>query len=103
MHEHPISVEHVRRIAALSRLAITDDEAEAYQHDLAKVLGYIDRLRRLDLSGVEPLVNVGDVRDRTRADEPGPTLPTRVLLDMAPESFERFVRIPTVLGDGGGA
>lgn len=103
MHEHPISIEHVRKVAALSRLAITDDEAAAYQHDLAKVLGYIDRLRQLDLSGVEPLVNVGDVRDRTRADEPGPTLPTRTLLDMAPESFEQFVKIPKVQGDGGGA
>jgi len=103
MHEHPISIEHVRKIAALSRLAITDDEAAAYQHDLAKVLGYIDRLSQLDLSGVEPLVNVGDVRDRTRPDEPGPTLPTRTLLGMAPESFEQFVKIPKVQGDGGGA
>ena len=98
-----LSAQTVRKVAGLARLALTDSQVEQYREELSKVLGYADRLRALDLAGVEPLANVGETTNRFRDDEPGPTLDNAVLMAMAPASMPPFVKVPKVLGDGGGA
>ena len=98
-----ISPEEVRKIARLARLAITEEQAAAYGPQLSAILSHMDKLRSLNLAGVEPLTHIGEAVNRLDADEPGPRLPTQVLLDMAPESVPPFVKVPKVLGDGGGA
>jgi aspartyl-tRNA(Asn)/glutamyl-tRNA(Gln) amidotransferase subunit C len=99
----PLSEADVRKAAKLSRLAITDDQARLYQPQLAAVLGYIERLRTLDLSGVEPLTHISGATNRLDEDTPGPTLPTETLMRMAPDAMPPFVKVPKVIDDGGGA
>ena len=100
----PLTREHVERIARLSRLALEPERVEAYRTSLSAIVAYVDRLRTLDVRGVEPLTNPADVRNRVAPDEPGPTLPTEALVAMAPASMPPFVRIPKVIdGSGGGA
>ncbi len=98
-----ISPAEVHRIAKLARLAITDEQAAAYGPQMSAILSHMDTLRKLDLSGVEPLTHIGETVNRLDTDEPGRTLPTQVLLDLAPESLPPFVKVPKVIGDGGGA
>lgn len=98
-----LSLEAVRKVAKLARLSPTPEQAKRYQVQLSTILTYIDRLRALDLKGVEPMASPLDATSNLGADRPGPTLPTRVLMDMAPEKHEPFIRVPKVLGDGGGA
>jgi aspartyl-tRNA(Asn)/glutamyl-tRNA(Gln) amidotransferase subunit C len=101
--EPTLSAEEVRKVARLSRLALSDAEVEQYRAQLASVLGYIQRLRELDLAGVEPMAHAGDEVNRLDPDEPGPTLPTETLLKMAPETMGPFLKVPKVLDEGGGA
>ena len=91
------------KIARLSRLAITDAEVADYQVKLSAVVGYVERLRGLDLSRVEPMANVADSTNRLDADVPGPTLSTETLMEMAPAVMPPFVKVPKVLEEGGGA
>lgn len=101
----------VRRIAKLARLAITDEQASAYRTRLAATLAYFERLREMDLSGIEPMANPAAMVDRAdssrnRLDEDvvGPMLPTQALMRMAPASaLGAYVRVPRVLDEGGGA
>lgn len=102
----------IRKVAKLSRLAITDDQIPAMRHKIAAALGYIERLRSVDLDGVEPMTNpaaayTSDSQDSNRLDDDviGPMLPTQALMDMAPAtSHGQFVLVPKVLdGEGGGA
>jgi aspartyl-tRNA(Asn)/glutamyl-tRNA(Gln) amidotransferase subunit C len=95
-----LSAEHVRRIARLARLAIPDERIERYRSDLAAVLGYADRLRALPLEGVEPMASPIDAPARLDDDVPGPSLPTAVLMEMAPETAGPFVKVPKVIGEG---
>ncbi len=99
----PLSEATVRKVASLSRLAITDEQVALYQHQLSDVLNYIERIRSLDLEGVEPLTHAGDTTNRTREDEIGPMLSTDAAMKLAPESVDRFIKVPKVIGDGGGA
>lgn len=97
--------DHVRKLARLAKLELSDDEVARYQHDLAAVLGYFERLRSLDLTGVEPLAGAGASTgaNRLAPDEIGPTLPTEAFLRLAPATDGPFVKVPKVVGGESGA
>jgi aspartyl-tRNA(Asn)/glutamyl-tRNA(Gln) amidotransferase subunit C len=99
----PLSADAVRKVASLSRLALTDAEVVQFQSQLGTVLTYIERLRELDLTGVEPLAHVGELFNRLRDDTPGPTLSNEQAMALAPDAMGAFYKVPKVLGDGGGA
>jgi aspartyl-tRNA(Asn)/glutamyl-tRNA(Gln) amidotransferase subunit C len=98
-----LSADYVRKVARLSRLALTDAEVTDFQTKLSAVVTYVDRLRQLDLTGVEPLANVADSTNRLDDDTPGPTLPTDTLLKLTPAAMPPFIKVPKVFEEGGGA
>jgi len=100
-----LSVEDVRKVARLARLAVSEDQAQQYRAQLSAVLSYMDRLREVDLEGVEPMSHPNDQANRLDDDVPGRgrTLSAEALLTMAPETMGPFVKVPPVIGEGGGA
>lgn len=98
-----LSPDEVRKVARLARLDLPDDQLPRAAARLDAVLGYVERLAALDLEGVEPLTHVGGEVNRLDDDVPGATLPPEAVARLAPESFGPFIRVPKVLGDGGGA
>lgn len=100
---------HVRKIARLARLELSDADVARYQRDLSAVLGYMERLRGLDLAGVEPMAGVPgaagtegiETPNRLDKDEVGGTIATDVLLRMAPAVDGAFVKVPKVFEEGG--
>jgi aspartyl-tRNA(Asn)/glutamyl-tRNA(Gln) amidotransferase subunit C len=99
----PLSEAYVRKVAKLARLALTDEQVRLYQGQLSAVLGYVERLGELDLEGVDPLANVGETVNAFRNDEPGTMLSNASLMELAPDATPPFVKVPKVIGDGGGA
>jgi len=95
-----LTTEQVRKVAKLSRLALTDAQAEDYRSRLSAVLGYVQRLRTLDLSGVEPMAHPMETTNRLGADEPGPTLTNAAFMDIAPDTHPPFLKVPKVIGEG---
>lgn len=102
MPDSPLSSDDVRKVARLSKLAIPEDEIPAWQERLGAVLGYVEQLSELNLDGVEPMAHVGDTDNRLADDEVGAGLPNETLMKLAPRSHPPFLRVPGVLGDGGG-
>lgn len=98
-----LTAEEVRKVARLGRLALTDEQIEQYRAQLSAVLGYMDRLRQVDVTGVEPITHVGEAVNRLDDDAPAPTLPTDALMSMAPHAWPPFIRVPKVIEQGGGA
>lgn len=47
-----VSLDDVRHIAALARLGLTDDRAQALTAELNTILGHMDALARVDTSAV---------------------------------------------------
>lgn len=95
----PLTASDVMKVAKLARLALPADQIEDYRSKLAAIIGYADRLRSLDLSGVEPLSSPMEVTSVLAEDVPSGTLPTSVLMEMAPETYPPFVRVPKVMGE----
>ena len=48
----------VRKIALLARIAVTDGEVEAMVPELNNILGWIEQLGEVDVTGVEPMTAV---------------------------------------------
>ena len=59
----------VKRVAKLSRIAITDERAESMQAELNTILGFVEQLQEVDVDGIEPMTSVVDMDMRKRSDE----------------------------------
>ena len=65
----------VRYIARLARLELSDDEVSRFQSQLGDVLTYVEALRKVDVSGVEPTAHASAVFNVFRPDEVQPSFP----------------------------
>ena len=48
-----LNEEQVRKVAKLARIALTDEEVTKFSSQLSNVLGYVEILNEVDVSGVE--------------------------------------------------
>lgn len=103
MDRPPLSRDDVLHLARLARLDVDAAQLDDLTGRLDALLAYFGRLDRLDLNDVAEMPHVGDETNVLAEDRPGPAIDRQSLLDMAPASFDAFVRVPKVLGDGGGA
>jgi aspartyl-tRNA(Asn)/glutamyl-tRNA(Gln) amidotransferase subunit C len=92
----------VRHVAALARLAVSDEELGSIERDLKAILHHVDRLRDVDVDGVEPLHSPHGHCSRLHDDVPAPPLSVTDVTDMAPAREGDYIAVPKVL-DGGGA
>jgi aspartyl-tRNA(Asn)/glutamyl-tRNA(Gln) amidotransferase subunit C len=70
LREFHVSVDKatVARIAALARIRMSDDEVAAMVPELNQILGWVEQLGEVDVSGVEPMTAVIPNTLRLRAD-----------------------------------
>lgn len=64
-----ISKDDVKKIAYLARLGLTDDEIEKFQGQLAGIFDYIDKLKELDIEGIEETSQVTGLENVSVPDE----------------------------------
>jgi aspartyl-tRNA(Asn)/glutamyl-tRNA(Gln) amidotransferase subunit C len=95
-----LTVADVERIAALARLALTDDEKRLYTVQLARVLDYARQLAELNLEGVAPTSSAAGHGSPERPDQPRPSLSREAAMANAPDALSGLFRVPRVLGDG---
>jgi aspartyl-tRNA(Asn)/glutamyl-tRNA(Gln) amidotransferase subunit C len=67
-----LTLDQVRRIARLARIAVGREEAEGVAEQLNRVLGLIDQIQAVDTRGIEPMAHALDAqlaaRQRLRPD-----------------------------------
>lgn len=88
----------VRRVAQLTRIAMTDQEVETLRAQLAKVLDHFQSLRQVSTDGVEPTGHATETDSVMRDDQTTPSLPREAVLKNAPDVDEPFIRVKPVLG-----
>ena len=65
----------IQYVAQLARIALTPDEEKKLAAQLGGILGYIEKLKELDVTKVEPTAHAVPMVNVTRADEIRPSLP----------------------------
>lgn len=86
-----------KRIARLARIRIEDDEVAQYQAELNAILGFVEQLGEVDVSGVEPMTSVTPMQLRRRDDKvTDGGIPERIVKN-APLSEDNFFMVPKVV------
>src|ERR1700722_3635991 len=90
-----IDRDQVLHVASLARLSLSEEEIDKMASDLSGVLAHIEKIRELDLDGIEPTTHVVDLVNALRPDEPEPSLHVEVVLADAPDPVEGGFGAPT--------
>jgi aspartyl-tRNA(Asn)/glutamyl-tRNA(Gln) amidotransferase subunit C len=64
---------------------------------LGQVLGYVEKLKELDVSQVEPMAHAVPLVNVTRPDEPRPSLPHEVAMRNAPAQANGLFIVPKIV------
>ncbi len=96
----------VERVAELANLELAADEAARMQRDLNAILGYVDQLRQIDTSQVEPMAQVSELfadgategnGESLRADVLRASLERASVMAAVPETDGAFFKTPKVI------
>ena len=87
----------IKYVAHLARLHLTPDEEKKLGAQLGNILGYIEKLNQLDVSGVEPTAHAVPMVNVTRPDETRPSLPHEEALRNAPAQANGLFIVPKIV------
>ncbi|MEI2384179.1 Asp-tRNA(Asn)/Glu-tRNA(Gln) amidotransferase subunit GatC [Breoghania sp. JC706] len=87
----------VKRVARLARIAVTDAEAEKMKGELNAILGFVEQLDQVDVSGIEPMTSAVETTMRKRVDEVTDGDRADDIVANAPMSEDNFFMVPKVV------
>jgi aspartyl-tRNA(Asn)/glutamyl-tRNA(Gln) amidotransferase subunit C len=87
----------VRYTANLARLNLSEDEAAKFQAQLSQVLDYVEKLKAVDVTGVEPMAHANPVFNVVREDEPRDWFTPKEALANAPRQANGLFAVPKVI------
>lgn len=87
----------VMRVAHLARLAVTDEDAEALRADLNAILGFVEQLNEVDVTGVQPMTAVVPMRMKRRQDVVTDGDDAAGILANAPAKEGSFFTVPKIV------
>lgn len=93
----PITIDEVRRIAALAHLDIDERSLETYREQLQSILDYVAIVDTLDLEGIPPTSFVSRLPGEWREDEVVDSISPAEAVRNAPDQSRGMFRIPRVL------
>jgi aspartyl-tRNA(Asn)/glutamyl-tRNA(Gln) amidotransferase subunit C len=92
-----VDKETVKRVARLARIAVTDEEAESLQGELNTILGFVEQLNEVDVTGVEPMTSVVAMKPRMRDDVVDDGGKAADIVANAPAREDNFFVVPKVI------
>jgi aspartyl-tRNA(Asn)/glutamyl-tRNA(Gln) amidotransferase subunit C len=88
---------NIKYVAHLARIALTPDEEKKLAAQLGNILGYIEKLKELDVSNVEPTAHAVPMVNVTRADEIQASLPHDEAMRGAPKQTNGLFIVPKIV------
>lgn len=92
-----VDTDTVKRVAKLARIAIDEEAASRMTGELNAILGFVEQLNEVDVSGVEPLTSVTPMAMRMRADEVTDGGKAADIVANAPAEADNFFMVPKVV------
>ena len=92
-----LSIDDVKRIAALARLAVSEAEAEQALAQLSGIFALIERMQAVDTSGIEPMSHAQDLILRLREDRVTEADQRALFQSLAPQVEAGLYLVPKVI------
>ncbi len=87
----------IHYVAHLARLALSSEDEQKFGAQLGSVLEYIEKLKQVDVSGVEPTAHAFPLVNVTRPDEVRPSLSHEDALRNAPAQADGLFIVPKIV------
>lgn len=87
----------IHYIADLARIQLTPEEEQRFGSQLNNILGYVEQLRAVDVSQVEPMSHAFPLVNVTRPDEARPGLSQEDALRNAPLKANGLFMVPKIV------
>jgi aspartyl-tRNA(Asn)/glutamyl-tRNA(Gln) amidotransferase subunit C len=84
-------------VAHLARIELSQDERERLGAQLGQILGYVDKLKEVNVEGVEPTAHAFPLVNVTRPDETRPSLPHDEAMRNAPKTASGLFVVPKIV------
>lgn len=92
-----IDKETLKKVAHLARVEVPESKEDELVQDLQKILTWVEKLKELDTSEVEPLTNMSFEKDVVRKDKVHHPISKEQALRNAPKHDGTFFQVPKVL------
>jgi len=92
-----ITNEMIDHLVHLSRLHFSDEEKIAMKEDMQKMIAFVEKLKEVDVTNVEPLMHMSDAVNVLREDEIKGSISREDALLNAPLKDEQFFKVPKVI------
>ena len=88
---------NVKYVSHLARLALSADEEQKLGAQLNNIIGFVEQLKSVDVSGVEPTAHAVPTVNVTRADEVHPSLDHDDAMRNAPKKSNGLFIVPKIV------
>lgn len=92
-----VDIDTVKRVARLARIAVSEEEAGRMTGELNTILGFVEQLNEVDVSGVEPMTSVIPMEMKKRQDAVTDGDKAADIVANAPATEENFFLVPKVV------
>ena len=88
---------NIHYVARLARIELTAEEEKTLGAQLGNILGYVEKLKEVDVSGVEPTAHAYPLVNVMRSDEPVPSLSHEDARRNAPAQAAGLFLVPKIV------
>ncbi|CAG1011100.1 MAG: Asp-tRNA(Asn)/Glu-tRNA(Gln) amidotransferase subunit GatC [Rhizobiaceae bacterium] len=92
-----VDIDTVKRVARLARIAVGAEDAARMTGELNAILGFVEQLDEVDISGVEPMTSVIPMAMKKRQDAVTDGDKAADIVANAPATDENFFLVPKVV------
>ena len=90
---------NLKHIARLARLHFEDKELKVFESQIQNILQFVEKLKEVNVEGVEPTSHPFPVSNVFREDEAKPSLSVEEFLKHSPKAKGRFFEVPKIVED----
>jgi len=92
-----LTIDDVRKVARLARLAVNEQEVQTAHAQLSNIFGLIEEMQAVDTTGIAPMSHAQDVTQRLREDAVTETNQRELFQSIAPQVEAGLYLVPQVI------
>jgi len=92
-----VDIATVKRVAHLARIAVSEEDAARMTGELNTILGFVEQLNEVDVTGVEPMTSVIPMEMKERQDAVTDGDKADDIVANAPATDQNFFLVPKVV------
>ncbi|MCF8485896.1 MAG: Asp-tRNA(Asn)/Glu-tRNA(Gln) amidotransferase subunit GatC [Rhodobacteraceae bacterium] len=92
-----IDTDTARKVAKLARIRVDEADLPKLAQELSGILGFMEQLSEVDVTGIEPMTSVTPMRLKRREDVVTDGNIQAAILKNAPDAREGFFAVPKVV------